>query len=264
MSDPDHVTFTAGDASVTVDLRHGGRLSSLSIGGVELLARIGTGAIEWGAYIMAPYAGRVRHGVVRWGDRAYQLPVTMPPHAIHGTVLSRRWRQISDATFACDLGPDWPWPGLVTHTIHLTAQSLHLGLTVTAHGAPFPASAGWHPWFRRHLPGCAPAVLSLEAATMLQRGVDGLPDGTRVTPPAGPFDDCFTDLRSPAAINWPGGPHLTVDSSCDYLVVYDEHPDALCLEPQTAPPNSLDQAESVVRPTSPLSATTTWTWSALP
>jgi len=261
---PGLVTRTAGEASVTVDLDHGGRLATLTVAGHQLLAHVADDPIHWGAYVMAPYAGRVRNGRLQAAGRTCQLPLRMPPHAIHGTVLDRRWRQVGGDAFTTDLGPDWPWPGTVTQVIRLTAQSLHLGLTVTAHGAPFPASAGWHPWFRRHLPGCAPAVLSLDAATMLRRGVDGLPDGTRVTPPAGPYDDCFTDLRSPAAINWPGGPHLTVDSSCDYLVVYDEHPDALCLEPQTAPPNSLDQAESVVRPTSPLSATTTWTWSALP
>ena len=33
----------------------------------------------------------------------------MPPHAIHGTVLDRRWHAIDASTIAIDLGPDWPF-----------------------------------------------------------------------------------------------------------------------------------------------------------
>jgi len=262
---PGLVTRTAGDASVTVDLDHGGRLATLTVAGHQLLAHVADDPIHWGAYVMAPYAGRVRNGRLQAAGRTCQLPLRMPPHAIHGTVLDRRWRQVGGDAFTTDLGPDWPWPGTVTQVIRLSPDALELTVEVRTDGAAgvaFPASAGWHPWFRRSLAHGHQARLHLSAATMLRRGPDGLPDGTLLSPPPdGPYDDCFTDLRAPTRIEWPGALTLTVESDCAYLVVYDERPDAVCVEPQTAPPNALEPPAFTVTGDTPLRAWTRWSWS---
>ncbi len=75
---------------------------------------------------------------------------------------------------------------------------------------------------------------------MLARGDDGLPDGRRITPPPpGPWDDCFEGITAPTVLEWPGVLRLSIDSDAEYVVVYDEQPGAVCVEPQTAPPNDL-------------------------
>jgi aldose 1-epimerase len=54
-----------------------------------------------------------------------------------------------------------------------------------------------------------------------------------------------------------------VASSCDHIVVYDEPPDAVCVEPQTAPPDFVNMAPSTTIPGVPLVATMTLRWWAL-
>jgi len=46
-----------------------------------------------------------------------------------------------------------------------------------------------------------------------------------------------------------------------FVVVYDERPDALCVEPQTAPPDAINLTPGLVRPGSPRSARAVWSWS---
>ena len=48
---------------------------------------------------------------------------TLPPHAIHGTVLDRRWQAVGDATIATDLGPDWPFAGRAVQRFELSADA---------------------------------------------------------------------------------------------------------------------------------------------
>ena len=92
-----------------MDLVAGGRVASLVVDGRELLRTSRDGPRDWGSYPMAPYAGRVRDAEFTFGGEVRRLPATMPPHAIHGTVLDRRWHAIDDSTIAIDLGPDWPF-----------------------------------------------------------------------------------------------------------------------------------------------------------
>ena len=79
----DRVVMTREDVVLTVDPTNGGRIASLVIGGHELLITEGHGPIWWGCYPMAPFAGRIRAGRFRFRGRTYELPLTMPPNAIH-------------------------------------------------------------------------------------------------------------------------------------------------------------------------------------
>ncbi|CAM5383133.1 aldose 1-epimerase [Streptomyces purpurascens] len=47
------------------------------------------------------------------------------------------------------------------------------------------------------------------------------------------------------------------------VVVYDEQEAAVCVEPQTGPPNGLNTLPRSSRPWQPLEATTTWSWRRL-
>jgi aldose 1-epimerase len=130
---------------------------------------------------------------------------------------------------------------------------------------PMPASMGWHPWFVRRLPGLPGELeLELDAGAMYLRDAAGITTAKRVSPPpAGPWDDCFTDLRRPPVLRWPGFLELTIESDCPAWVVYTEPEDALCVEPQTAPPDALNTGPTIVEPGRPLLAEMTWRWRSL-
>jgi aldose 1-epimerase len=61
-------------------------------------------------------------------------------------------------------------------------------------------------------------------------------------------------------LTWPGQLELTVSSPEQWVVVYDEQEAAVCVEPQTGPPDGLNTRPRLVTPLEPLEATTTWTW----
>lgn len=265
------ITLRAGRAAVVVDQADGGRLTSLTVGGTELLVTDGPTPLDRGCYPMAPYAGRVRRGCFVFAGVEHHLPLDLPPHAIHGTVHRRAWAAGGDGfavVLTTDLGPAWPFRGRAEHRIDLAPDALHLRLTVEA-DEPFPASAGWHPWFRRRLDHGGPVELDVPAQRMWQRDADGIPSGALVPPGPGPsrrwpaighLDDCFTDLTGPPVLRWPGALEVVVESDCEHVVVFDERPDGVCVEPQTGPPDALTLLPRVVAPGRPLVTRCTLRW----
>jgi galactose mutarotase-like enzyme len=264
-SEDDRLRLSAPGVAVEVDPGAGGRLASFRVDGRELLVTEGIGPMATGSFPMAPYAGRIRNARFEFRGRSYDLPATMPPHAIHGTVFYRPWRRVDDRTIEIALGPDWPFEGRAVQHFELEAGRFASRLEVHAR-EPMPASLGWHPWFRRRLqpvegsadPG--PLELELDAGAMLRRDPDGIATADLIAPPQGPWDDCFTDLRRPPVLRWPGFLELTIESDCPAWVVFTEPDHALCVEPQTAPPDALNGAPAVVEPGRPLVAEMVWTW----
>ncbi len=250
----------AGPARARIDPEAGGRLASLCVDGLELLVGPETDPLRWGCYPMAPFAGRVRGGRFRFAGRTHALPLTLPPHAIHGTTWRRAWQLREDGSLGIDLGPDWPFPGHAVQRFVLDEDALSLRIEVHAVGEPFPASAGWHPWFRRRLARGGPLALRLRAGSMYERDAEGIPSGALRPPPPGPWDDCFTALAAPPELHWPGALRLTLTASVDHWVVYDEPAHALCVEPQSGPPDALNLAPRVVSPGDPLVATARFAW----
>jgi aldose 1-epimerase len=264
--------LAAPGVEVVVDLVAGGRIASFVVDGHELLLTEGPAPMGWGSFPMAPYAGRIREGRFEFRGRRYELPMLMPPHAIHGTVLDRPWRAVDDRTITTELGRSWPFAGRAIQRFELEAGRFTSRLEVNA-DEPMPASIGWHPWFRR-LPrsvggshaGSAiePVELELDAGAMFRRDAAGIATSELVVPPpVGPWDDCFTDLRHPPIVRWPGFLELTIQSDCPVWVVYTMPTDALCVEPQTAPPDALNQSPAIVEPGRPLCAEMVWTWRSL-
>jgi aldose 1-epimerase len=263
------VRLAHGPATLVLDAERGGRIASLRVDDLELLvpAPVEADELAWGCYPMAPFAGRVRDGRVRFAGVEHQLARNLPPHAIHGTVYDHPWKvdhaEATDAVLVTELGDGWPWSGRVVHRVRLGADGLDLRLEVYADDEPFPASCGWHPWWRRRLARGDALELDLEAGAMWERGEDGVPTGDLVHPRPGPWDDCFTDLHGPTVLRWPGAIELSVTSTCMDLVVFDEPDDAICVEPQTGPPDALRLAPVVVEPGLPLVAEATFTWHCL-
>ncbi len=242
---------------------NGGRVSGLRVGGVELLRQ----GERFGCFPMVPWCGRIRDGRFLDGVTVRQMPLNAPPHAIHGTARTSAWSVAhtapDEAVLTYDLVDPWPHPGRVTQVFTLTADSLTLAMSVETYGTSFPAQIGWHPWFNRNLGGEG-VRLDFDAAWQEERGADHLPTGNRVAPGPGPWDDCFgmpdgVDVR----LTWPGQLELKVASREEWVVVYDEQAEAVCVEPQTGPPNGLNTHPRLVTPIDPLEATTTWTWRRL-
>lgn len=255
----------AGRALVVVDPADGGRITSLEVDGVELLGGVGSGVIEHGSFVMAPWAGRIRDGVLRVAGVEHKLPTDRThPHAGHGLVMDRPW-QVEQATgdrlrLRCDLDARWPFPGHVVQELGLAGDRLTQRVEVHAHAAAFPATVGWHPWFRRVLDSGSVAELAFEAAGMLRRDAAGIPDGALVAVPPGPWDDCFTGVRWPMTVTWPGVVTLRISADVGFAVVYDERAEAFCVEPQSGPPDGPNTSPRLVRTDEPLVASTVWAW----
>ena len=45
---------------------------------------------------------------------------------------------------------------------------------------------------------------------------------------------------------------MTIDSDCSHWVVYDETSHAICVEPQSGPPNDFNLEQFIVEPSKPL------------
>ena len=225
-----------------IDPTRGARLVSLVIDGHEVLARASDPdidpAIADGCFPMVPWAGRIRDGRLALGDRGYQLPQTDGDHAMHGLGHVSAWDRVAEGAYELAIGAPWPTEGVATQTYQLLDDGIRIELSWDDDTAA-PCSIGLHPWFRRRLHSGEELMASLQPEVMVERGSDGLPTGELVDPTAGPWDDCFR-LGSTPVLTWPGALELTLSSSADWWVIYDEPDDTLCVEPQTAPPDAFD------------------------
>lgn len=269
------VRLQAGSTLAVVDPAAGGRLTSLKIGGREVLVQHGWDVFHWGSFPMAPWVGRLRNGRFSVDGRDVQLPVNSPPHALHGLVTDRGWT-VTRADDRCvelsvELGrgggaDPWPWSCQVSQSVVLGENDIDFALAVHAN-QPMPADIGWHPWFQRHLPaagGAASLQLDVSGGQIYLNDTDDIPSGELGAPPPPPWDYCFVGLDRPPNVRWPGALELTVESDCDHWVLYDMEAAGVCVEPWTGPPNSLNRPRAhVVTPDHPLEATMRWSWRRL-
>lgn len=246
------ITRTNGRLQWTVDPSNGGRLVSLVLDGQEVMSQTGevglpneTTAFASGAFPMVPWAGRIARGDLEVAGRTYRLDTGGQPHALHGTTYDRHWQVASlddeSVSLRRDLGPGWPFAGEATMDWRSVPEGLSLRLAVRAAEA-MPAWIGIHPWFRRVLDDGRVLSYAFDAKQMYLRGSDGIPTGELVPVPPGPWDDCFSGV-SEARLNW-GDLGLVVTASSDIWVVFDERPEAVCVEPQTGPPDAVRLGEA--------------------
>lgn len=261
------VELRADDVVVTIEPARGGRIGQIDVGPQPLLCDDpAAGAIGWGSYPMAPWAGRLRDGRFFFDGVTHQLALNHTDadgarHSIHGTVFDADWIvddvSADSITLHCplDAALGWPFAGTARQRISVTADGVTCRLSVDADADPFPASIGWHPWFRK------PARLTFEPDGMYERSDIGLPRATLVPPVAGPWDDCFVNHR-PVTLHYDDArvAALTVTSDCDHWVVYDQPAHATCVEPQSGPPDAPNVAPVLVRPGDPLTRTMTISW----
>jgi len=265
--DDEHaVQLEAGPARLTILPDLGCRVGSLTVGGVELLRQ----GPNFGSFPMVPWCGRTRDGQFRNGGVLHQMPRDAGPHAIHGTGRHVAWHTAPGTTggsacFYYDLAEPWPYKGRVSQRFELSEDRLDLTMSVETTDDSFPAQAGWHPWFLRNLGrGGQDALIDFTPGWMEERGEDHLPTGRRVEPGPRPWDDCFGMPDGvDVTLTWPGELRLRITSPAEWVVVYDEQPPAVCVEPQSGPPNGLNTAPRLVTPIDPLEIRATWAWESL-
>ena|SRR5665647_478076 len=123
------------------------------------------------SYVLVPFSNRVLGGLLRFGDRTWQLRCSSGDgHAMHGTGFEYAWEvaEQSDAAVSLVLdtgglvGANFPWSFRAEVRYAVDGQRLTIGtrLTNTA-GEPFPAGFGHHPFFQRGLVDPAVAEVRL-------------------------------------------------------------------------------------------------------
>ena len=224
---------------IAIDLDQGGRIASLKWCDMEFAMPFRGDVPSWGWYPMAPWAGRIRDGIIKNpAGKEFQLPTTYdPPHALHGFGLTSSWREIGPGRSLLELPA--PYGGAsVEQTIEVLDDAVRWSLEYDAGNCDLPAWLGFHPWFPRDLGHGDSAEVDFKAITMLERGDDGLPNGNRVTPTKQPWDDAFTEIRGVPAVVWEGAARIDIESDAPWWVVYTEDHEGVCIEPATAPPDA--------------------------
>jgi aldose 1-epimerase len=240
--------------------------------------------LRWGSYVMAPWPGRIDSGCFTWNGRLYRVPVNMDAHSVHGRAVYHPWTLDARTGDACRMSIDfdagWPFGGRAVQHISLLDDGIVQHVEVDATRSPFPAGAGWHPWFRRDVRPRHDVRLLVDAGHVYEVD-DMIPTGW-LPPVKGDLDlrgcpsladrrldACYRHPRGAMRIRW-GDVELTMEQSPNvtHAVVYTPE-QAVCLEPQTCAPDAFNLAAqgiegagmAVVRPRRPLVATTTWRWS---
>lgn len=257
------VQLTARDCAAIFDPADGGRLRSFRVGDHELLVARGKDVFHSGSFVIAPWVGRLRDACLNYRGAQYQFTANNGPHALHGLVTERPWQVTGDGELSIELGDPWPWPCRVVQRTELSAGRATFRIELHAR-VDMPAAMGWHPWFVRRLAGTPiSAELQLDAVPkrMWANDATGLPSGELTAPLPRPWDYCFRDLLADPVVRWPGELELTLRSDCEDWVVYDMEEVGVCVEPWTAPPNSLNLPNPrIITPDAPLVASMTWAW----
>ena len=258
--------ISANGAKAIIDL-DGGRLTSLEIDGHEILVTDGEKPTRWGSFPMIPWCGRLASGRLQFGGYDYSFPLTSPPHANHGLAHRQRWDLVehSDTVVKLETRLRFPWVfgGLVRQRFELDDASLHVEVQIEADRYAMPVMAGWHPWFRRSLGIGTDAELTINPTQRYQLDEGHLPTGALTTVGPHPWDDCFTGVSEPPRISWPGAFELTIDSSFDHWVVFTEPEHAICVEPQSGPPNQINTAPKIIEPGQRFNGWMSYSWNAV-
>ena len=235
------ISLTSGPLAVDISPAAGGRIAQIVRNDVEWLVGYSerdAAMIAWGSYPMLPWAGRVRRGQFNFEGRAFQLPVNLGKHAIHGVGLALPWRVEECSAAHVDLSlrlPEderWPFGGTARQRIEASESALRLRLSVTAGKHAMPVVIGWHPWFRK------PERLEFEPSAMYPLDAEGIAVHPLQQPSSGPWDDCFVNTE-PVLLER-DGQQLRLTSNCTHWVVYDRPAHATCIEPQSGPPDAFN------------------------
>lgn len=252
----DEVTYSSPNVALSVLPGVGARMHRLRAFGHDLLRtpddplRHADDTFFWGAYVMAPWCGRIDTRPTAVAGATVTVPANFPDGtAIHGQVYARPWHSDGDGWYSITAGGDgWPWPYAVGIRYGVDGFSVLIEQSVTNLGdGPMPAGVGLHPWFRR------PVEVTINGDEVFDSNSDSsalpLPVGGPWDRRAGGLmpnglDATWTGLREPLVhLRWPEiGVHAQIRThGSDAYVVAASPPelDAVAVEPQTHAPQGL-------------------------
>ena len=156
--------------------------------------------------------------------RSTSRPTRSTARSSSGLARRRRRRRCRSTS-----GPGWPFAGRVVQDSRSRDDSLEVTLSLQARradagGARLAPVVQAPPHGRRGTPGRAiragrdPSRRRVDVRPRRRRH----PDRRAGRAPAGPWDDCFTGLRSTPRLTWPGVLGLEVTVVVRSLVVYDQ------------------------------------------
>lgn len=226
--------------TVDVDLLRGGRISSVKWKDLEFVLPYRDNPMNWGWFAMVPWAGRIDRGFIADASgKKFVLPTHWdPPHAEHGYGFISSWESTGPNTSRLEMPAPYA-PGYAEQSIEVSGNTVRWSLNYFANGCTLPAWVGFHPWLPR-IVGDRDIELTFAPEKMLLRREDGIPTGDLVDVPPRPWDDAFFGVRKSPIARWGNIAQLEIASSVPWWVVYDEDPQGICIEPQTAPPDAVN------------------------
>lgn len=289
----DLITLERGRTRVVVAPTFGGRIAQFALrDGADWLPLLyeppepmaERDPLLWGSYALVPWPNRIAGGAFTFEGTAYSVPRNDGANALHGFGYTAPWIVEEASRDACmmslQMPPEWPFGGRASQRIEALDDGVRQRVTLYADQQPYPCGIGWHPWFRREVtPGEAFRVL-VDADERYE--LDGMIPTGRLLPVEGDFDlrgytavgarrldDCYGSVRGPLGVRW-DDVEVTMTSSANagHAVVYSQHPDAVCIEPQTCAIDAFNLAErghadagrQVAAPGRPFVAETEWRW----
>ena len=247
-------------ATARIDLL-AGRLGSLVVDGRELLVTEGPKPTRFGSFPMAPWCGRLDHGLLTFEGNQYQFPPTSGVHANHGTAMHQTWTRVGDNAITTDFGEHWPFGGKVEQRFELTEESFTVEMTVTAEDVAMPAQLGWHPWYLRDIGVADQLSLEFAADQIYETDDDQIPTGKLVPVPDGPWDETFVGITQTPILSWGDDFRLALTSNFDHWVVFTEPEHAMAIEPQSGAPNDVNRSPDVLQPGESLAGWMNLNWS---
>src|SRR3954471_8161188 len=228
------LTFTSDDVELVVLPEVGARWHRLRAFGQDVLRTPDDlqehirDTFFWGAYPMAPWAGRVDATSLDVANRRVTFQANFPDGtAIHGHVYNVPWEAQDDGTLHVAGGGDgWPWPYEVTTKYDVRGTTMRVDYALTnASDAPMPAGIGVHPWWRKPLDIAihATGVLTPNWTTPAEpEPVSGAFDLRQLRPMPSDLDATWAGLTEPAVdFAWPGTPlraTMRADAPSVYVV----------------------------------------------
>ncbi|RJF92184.1 aldose 1-epimerase [Noviherbaspirillum saxi] len=190
--------------------------------------------MKFGCFPMVPYSNRMGYRQLRFEDTIYQLDSNREgaPHSFHGNAWMVKWE-------VEHLGPDtltlsyahcigdghWPFPYLARQSLTLDGSTFRLSISIENTGPhPFPAGAGWHPFFRIE----PDSRISFEADKIFLNDQDMLPHASMPAIGGWSFgsgravsglgvDNCFSGWSGTALLEHPAAGRAVSITGCDTL-----------------------------------------------
>lgn len=252
------ITSPDGRTKASVEPGSGGRLVSLVIDGVEVIATCQQpfdADYFRGSFPMAPWCGLLTDGIVHFDGAEHRVTGQSAPEGpkqYHGALHSWPFEVVVAAQHVVGMtvaiGPDqpdgWPWPGTVRQSYELRDGALVARLSAHTGGPEFPAGLGFHPWFVTSLDGERDAVVDFRPGRELVSVGGGRREaadpGEREEAVRGVGSGVFVEVDGWPTISWPDGPALELQSNAPVWVTYDGTPGGFCVEPWTTPDGRMD------------------------